>query len=156
MAPTVFTLAVPIRAAADPESQTLGDLREPLFDGVGMARVPNLHTIESLILENTNLRLGPMIAQMRGDGESAHLVHEGRDFGEPRQRLLDVGGAATTQVAAERIADVFTGTAIDERARDVRASERTTRVRIRADDVLAAERAADLGARVALSVDAGL
>ena len=124
VAPTVFAVTVPIGAAADPESQTLGDLRESSFDGGGVARVPNLHAIESLILEDANLRLGAVIAQMRPDGEPAHLVHEGRDFGESGQRLLDVGGAATTQVPAERVADVFTDAAIDERARDVRPPQR--------------------------------
>src|SRR5262245_1758452 len=82
MIAAVLTLAMPIRAAADPKPQTLGDSRQALLHPHGVTRMPNFDAIESLVLEDANLRLGPVIPQMRGDGETTDLVHQSRDFRE--------------------------------------------------------------------------
>ena len=120
----VFTLTVPVRAPRDAESQPLGDAHQPLLDGGGVTGVADLDAIESLILKDAELCLGAMVAQMRGDGQSSHVVHQCGDLTEPRQRLLDIRRPATAQVPAERIADVVAGAAVDESARDVRPSQR--------------------------------
>src|SRR5439155_3017542 len=120
----VLAFAVPVRPATDPESQPLGDAREPLLDPGRMTGVPDLDAVQSLVLKDAELRLGAVIAQMRRDGQPPHLVHERGDLAEPRQRLLDVRSAATTQVAAECVADVVARARVDERSRDVRPSQR--------------------------------
>ena len=65
---TVLALAVPVRSTTDPEPQTLGNAREALFDGGGMAGMADFDPVEPLILKNADVGLRPMITQMRGDG----------------------------------------------------------------------------------------
>src|SRR6266550_4106115 len=90
---------MPVRSAADPESQPLGDSGEALLDGGRMAGVSHLDAVESLILKDPNLRFRPVIPQVGGACEPAHLVHERGDLAEFGERLLHVGGAPASSCA---------------------------------------------------------
>src|SRR5688572_26118482 len=98
-----FRISVPVRAAADREPQAGGDLREPLLDRGRVTRVPHLDAVQALLLELSDLALGPVVAKMRRDGEPADGVDELRHLTEHGQRLLDVPGLAATEVARERL-----------------------------------------------------
>src|SRR2546423_14894476 len=86
--------------------------------------MPDLDAVESLILENPQLRFGSVVAQMCRHGQAADVVHQPRDVSELRQGLFHVGCPAPAEVAPKRVADVVTGAAVDERARDMRTSQR--------------------------------
>src|SRR5438093_12024767 len=124
MGVAILTFAVPVRAAADPEPEPLGEANESLLDGRGMARVAHVETVQCLILKSPELSFGPMIAQVRRDGQPTHLVHQRGDFGEGWERFLDVRRPAPAEVAAKRIRDVFTRPAAAECARDMRPTHR--------------------------------
>src|SRR6266550_9609710 len=117
---------MPVRSAADPESQPLGDSGEALLDGGRMAGVSHLDAVESLILKDPNLRFRPVIPQVGSACQPAHLVHERGDLAEFGERLLHVGGAAAAEIAAKGIADGVAGTAVHERAGDVWPAQRST------------------------------
>src|SRR2546430_13078743 len=61
----VLAFAVPVRPATDPESQPLGDAREPLLDRGRMTGVPDLDAVQSLVLKDAELRLGAVIADRK-------------------------------------------------------------------------------------------
>src|SRR6267378_1281400 len=52
-------------------------------------------------------------------------MHERGDLAELGERLLDVGSPATAQIPPERVTNVVARTALDERSRDVRTSQRS-------------------------------
>src|SRR5712691_10712095 len=120
----VLTLAVPVRSPGDAESQTFGDPRQPLLDRRRVAGMADFDAVESLILKDAQLCFRPVITQMRGHGQSAHVVYQIGDLPELGERLLDVGGAAAAQIAAEGVADVVARARVDERACHVRPAQR--------------------------------
>ena len=89
-----------------------------------MARVTHLHAVQPLILENPELAFGAVIAEVGRDSQATNLVHERRDFGKFGQRLLHICRPPAAEVAAKCVRHVFTRPAVDERAGDVRTTQR--------------------------------
>src|SRR3989442_11086603 len=95
-------VTVPIRTAADRQAEALRDPGESPLGTGGVARMPHLEAVETLLLELPDLSFGAVVAEVGGDGDPTDGVHQVGNLLQRRQRLLDVGGSAPAEIARER------------------------------------------------------
>src|SRR2546428_5248132 len=111
--------------------------------------------VQALLLEEPDLSLAAVGAQVRRDGEAADRVHELRHLLQGGERLLHVAGAAPAEVTVERLADVRAHAALDQHAGYVRPPQRAAvrggldLAHLDADPELAPTRDPPLGAATA-------
>src|SRR3989441_11833469 len=117
--------------------------------------------VQALLLEEPDLSLAAVGAQVPRDGEAADRVHELRHLLQGGERLLHVAGAAPAEVTVERLADVRAHAALDQHAGYVRPPQRAAvrggldLAQLDADPELAQSRDHLLGAATAGRTRAG-
>src|SRR2546428_6676678 len=80
--------------------------------------------VQALLLEEPDLSLAAVGAQVRRDGEPPDGVTGLRHLLQGGERLLHVAGAAPAEVTVERLADVRAHAALDQHAGYVRPPQR--------------------------------
>src|SRR4029077_12768674 len=101
-------------AATDREPQALGERDEPPLRRLRMAGVPDLESVEAVILKLADLTFAAAVAQMRGDRDATHAVDQVGHLAQRRQGFLHVGGPPATQIASERVVDVAAHATVDQ------------------------------------------
>src|SRR5258705_4107698 len=121
----VLALSMPVRSAADAESESFRDAHQPLLDRGRVAGVTHFHAVEALVLKDAHLGLGAAISEVRRGGQAAYVVDQRGHLGKLGQRLLDVRRTPAPEVAAEGIRNVIARAAVDQSAGHVRAPQRS-------------------------------